>query len=305
MKNYRCILIVFSLLLCGCLAVHSQNNSNKAELLVSAKWLSENLGDDRMVILHYGKIAEFEEGHIPGARLISSKDFMVNNQSGLRHELPDDQALEQTLRTWGINNNSRIVISYSDRNSLPMATRLFFTLDYAGLDNNISLLNGGQEAWSMENQPLSKLQIVYGHGNLDIHPNKDLVVTGDWLLSNLSNNEVHIVDARPVKQYTGTAQDHNSTRRGHIEGAQNIPFNTIINEDNGYLLKSLDELQLLFNDLKMNEKSTLITYCGSGIWASPIYFVARLLGYRVRFYDASFEEWGNNESLPVAVTVDK
>jgi 3-mercaptopyruvate sulfurtransferase SseA len=82
-------------------------------------------------------------------------------------------------------------------------------------------------------------------------------------------------------------------------------INTIINEDNGYLLKSLDELQHLFNELRINEKSTLITYCGSGIWASPIYFVARLLGYRVRFYNASFQEWGNNESLPIAVTFDK
>ena len=298
------MLIVFGLLLCGGLAVQSQPNSYRPDLLVSTEWLSENLGDDRMVILHYGKTSEFEKSHIPGARLISSKDFMVDNQSGLRHELPDDQGLEQTLRTWGINNNSRIVISYSDRNSLPMATRLFFTLDYAGLGNSISLLNGGQEAWSMENRPLSNLQTVYGQGNLDIHPNKDKVVNSEWLLSNLSNNEVLIVDARPVKQYEGTAQDHNSTRRGHIEGAQNIPFNTIINEDNGYLLKSPDELQQLFNELRISEKTTLVTYCGSGIWASPIYFVARLLGYSVRFYDASFEEWGNNEALPVAVTID-
>jgi 3-mercaptopyruvate sulfurtransferase SseA len=59
------------------------------------------------------------------------------------------------------------------------------------------------------------------------------------------------------------------------------------------------DVPLTWND------STLITYCGSGIWASPIYFVARLLGYRVRFYDASFQEWGNNEALPVAVTIDK
>ena len=299
------MLIVFGLLLCGGLAVQSQPNFYRPDLLVSTEWLSENLGDDRLVILHYGKTPEFEKGHIPGARLISSKDFMVDNQSGLRHELPDDQALEQTLRTWGINNNSRIVISYSDRNSLPMATRLFFTLDYAGLGNSISLLNGGQEAWSMENRPLSNLQTVYGQGNLDIHPNKDKVVNSEWLLSNLSNNELLIVDARPVKQYEGTAQDHNSTRRGHIEGAQNIPFNTIINEDNGYLLKSPDELQQLFNELRISEKTTLVTYCGSGIWASPIYFVARLLGYRVRFYDASFQEWGNNESLPVTVTFDK
>jgi 3-mercaptopyruvate sulfurtransferase SseA len=94
--------IVFGLLLCGGLAVQSQINTSKPELLVSAEWLSENLGDDMVMILHYGKTSEFEEGHIPGARLVSSKDFMVNNPSGLRHELPDDKALEQTLRTWSL-----------------------------------------------------------------------------------------------------------------------------------------------------------------------------------------------------------
>ena len=61
-------------------------------------------------------------------------------------------------------------------------------------------------------------------------------------------------------------------------------------------------LRQLFADQKASPESTIITYCGTGVWASPVYFAARFLGYRVRFYDGSFQEWSGDESLPVSKT---
>jgi len=55
----------------------------------------------------------------------------------------------------------------------------------------------------------------------------------------------------------------------------------------------------LFQENHIKHGSTIVVYCGSGIWASPVYFAARLLGYDTLFYDGSFQGWGNDESLPV------
>jgi thiosulfate/3-mercaptopyruvate sulfurtransferase len=36
---------------------------------------------------------------------------------------------------------------------------------------------------------------------------------------------------------------------------------------------------------------TVITYCYIGLRASGSYFISRLLGYPVKLYDGSYDEW--------------
>ena len=51
--------------------------------------------------------------------------------------------------------------------------------------------------------------------------------------------------------------------------------------------------------------STIITYCGTGIWASPVYVAAKHLGYTVKFYDGSFEDWSAHPDFPVTGPVKR
>ena len=118
-------------------------------------------------------------------------------------------------------------------------------------------------------------------------------------MNNLDNPGVALVDARPEAQYSGEAEDHNSKRKGHIQGAVNIPFGNLIREDKPFMFKNKSDLLKLFEDNFINENSTIVTYCGSGMFAAPAYFIAGYLGYNVKLYDASFEEWGNDETLPI------
>jgi 3-mercaptopyruvate sulfurtransferase SseA len=43
----------------------------------------------------------------------------------------------------------------------------------------------------------------------------------------------------------------------------------------------------------------IITYCRTGGQAGHLHFVARMLGFDVRFYDGSFVEWSRNPERPV------
>ena len=300
MKFTRLLVITLGLVYAGSNALFSQSNTTQSELLVSGSWLEENLEDPSLVILHYGKQADFEQEHIPGTRLVSIRKLLVDNEQGMRHELPDEQIIEQVIRSWGIHNNSKIVICYAEGNSIPMAARLLFTLDYAGLGDQVALLNGGLIAWKDEKRSLSKSKTEYEEGNFDIMVKEGILINKDEVLASLDSENVIIVDARPVEQYSGKAKDHNSERNGHIKGAINIPFSQLTQDDSPHMFRSKDELQKLFNDHNIQAGSTIVTYCGSGIWASPVYFAVRSLGYKVRFYDASFQEWGNDESLPIS-----
>jgi len=293
-------LITLGLVYTGSNVLFSQSKTASPELLVSGSWLEENLTDPALVILHYGKQEDFEQDHIPGARLVSIRELLVENEHGIRHELPDEQIIEQVIRSWGIHNNSKIVICYAEESSIPMAARLLFTLDYAGLSDQLALLNGGLIAWKDENRPLSKGKTTYEEGNFDIMVQEGILVTKDEVLASLDSESILILDARPVEQYSGKAKDHNSKRKGHIEGAINIPFSELTLEDSPHMFMSKDDLQEIFNDQNIQTGSTIVVYCGSGIWASPVYFAVRFLGYEARFYDASFQEWGNDESLPIS-----
>lgn len=299
MKHAAFRFLLLGLLYTQCQLLAGQTDSNLPGLLVSTAWLEENLEDPSVVILHYGKPEDFEKGHIPGAQLVSMKELMVDIPDGPGHELPDSAALIRVFSSWGIHSDSKIIICYGEENGIPMAARLFFTLDYAGLGNRTAILNGGLPAWKEEKRARSQTPTQFDEGNLRIDLNEKIVAHREDVLKYLEGGLGAIVDARPEAQYSGSAKDQNSKRKGHIPGAVNIPFSSLTMEDSPSMFRETGELRNIFENNGIGPGTKIIVYCGSGIWASPVYFTARLLGYPVRLYDASMQEWGNDDSLPM------
>ena len=91
MKLNRLFFITFVWVLTPGPDLISQAQHRVNEMLVSTDWLEENLSDSLLVILHYGMKTEFIKEHIPGARYISIWELLVENEQGIRHELPDEQ----------------------------------------------------------------------------------------------------------------------------------------------------------------------------------------------------------------------
>jgi len=168
-SNFQKILLLTAgMLLSSGSALISQTKQIEEELLVSTSWLEEHLADSLLVILHYGMKTEYDREHIPGARYVDIWDILVKNEQGLRHEFPDEQELEQALKSWGINDNSKIIICYQDGNSIKWSARLFYTLDYAGLGDRVALLNGGLKAWKEEGRSVTENISSYTEGKVDI-----------------------------------------------------------------------------------------------------------------------------------------
>ena len=87
-----------------------------------------------------------------------------------------------------------------------------------------------------------------------------------------------IVDARDAKFYTG-ADAGQMPRAGRIPSAKNIPFDSVVEENNKF--KSPAVLRAMFNSAGVKPGDSVTTYCHIGQQASVLYFIARYLDYEV------------------------
>jgi thiosulfate/3-mercaptopyruvate sulfurtransferase len=291
------VLFVFlPLLTTNASAQEKRSSKVRESMIVSTEWLAKHLNDKSLVLLQVGEKDEYAAGHIPRAQFITVADISTPRGEGLTLELPPAIQLKAVFEKLGISDKSRIVIYFSKDWVSPTA-RVFFTLDYLGLGDRTSILDGGLPAWRAEGRPVTTELITPTTGRINIRTNTELVVDSNWVSTNLNKKEVRILDARASQFYTG-AEAGRMPRAGHIPSARNIPFSSLV-EDGTNKFKSPDSLRKLFNDAEVNDNSQVATYCHIGQQASLLYFAARYLGYDVRLYDGSFEDWSRRSELPI------
>ncbi len=296
-------MIVFLFVVKSEVLANDGNDSNS--LLVTTDWLAEHLEEPDLIILHIGMKAEYEKVHVPGARLFSMKEIMHDPVDGFKHEISPAEKLDSVLEAAGITNESRIVIYYESERGITAAGRVYVTLDFVGLGNNTSILDGGLPQWRSENRPISADFPKVTPVDFTPQLNNDVLVNTNWVKENLRNPEIVIIDTRPEEAYTGRFRDRRFTRHGHITGAFYLPFTDLTIESEPHKFKSAAELRNMFENAGAKPNSILVTYCDTGYWACLVYFVAKHLGYDARFYDAGWEAWSADDSLPMTKPVKR
>lgn len=268
----------------------------RSSMIVTTEWLAKHLHDNSLVLLQVGERKEYDAAHIPGAQFIQMSDISTPRGHGLNLELPPVEQLKATFEKLGISDNSRIIVYFS-KDWITPTSRVYFTLDYLGLGDRTSILDGGLPAWVAEKRPVTTEVSAPKAGKFTPRPNPKLVVDSAWVSANLNKSNVAILDARNSEFYTG-AQAGNMPRAGHIPRAKSIPFGSLV-QDANTKFESPDVLRKIFTDAGVKTGDSVATYCHIGQQASLLYFVARYLGYDVRLYDGSFQDWSNRKELSV------
>jgi thiosulfate/3-mercaptopyruvate sulfurtransferase len=270
-----------------------------APLLVDVNWLSSHLNDRDLVLLHVGPKADYESGHIAGARYISLEDVAKPMQHKdpmeIMLELPTPEILRAKLETFGVSDNSRVVVYFGAKGALQSATRVVFTLDYLGLGDHVSLLNGGMPAWTTAGKPLTQAAPPAATtGKLTPRATKNVVADADVVKSVSQHPNQKLIDARAPVYYKGTEATYE--KNGHIPGAANIPFSELLDTA---LMLDRDRVEKLFKSAGVNAGDTVVAYCHIGQQATAVIFAARVLGHPVMLYDGSFQDWAINSRGPV------
>jgi thiosulfate/3-mercaptopyruvate sulfurtransferase len=290
-------LVVALLLAAG--SVNAQSPDARAGLLVQPAWLAQHLQDQDLVLLHVGPRPEYDAGHIPGARYLNYQDIAVTDRSpgGLTLQMLPDEDLRQRLAAAGISNRSRIVLYFGRDNPYVSPTaRVMFTLDYAGLGDRASVLDGGLDAWVKAGHPISTEVPADRTGTLAPLTVRPLIVDADFVKANLGTRGIAIVDGRNSGFYNGTQVGGGPTaphKTGHIQRAGNVPFGDTVDKEGR--LRPAAELQRLFADAGVKPGDTVVAYCHIGQQATQVILAARTLGFKVLLYDGSFEEWSRKD----------
>jgi thiosulfate/3-mercaptopyruvate sulfurtransferase len=283
-------------LVASCAPVGAQTG---APSLVTPTQLEAMLTDPSLVLLHVGEKAEYDAEHLPGARHIETRALASAAVPGaLTLQLPSPADLEARLEALGIGDASRIVV-YMGKDWISPTTRVVFTLDYAGLGGRTMVLDGGMPAWKAAGKTVTAaLPAPPTPGTLSLTPRPDAVADLAWVQSHAGKPGTVVIDARDPKFYTGESNNNGRIPRpGHVAGAVSAPFDTWLREDGSF--KPRPELEAMLKAAGAAPGATVATYCHIGQQATVPYFVARILGYNVRLFDGSYEEWSRTDSAPV------
>jgi thiosulfate/3-mercaptopyruvate sulfurtransferase len=292
--------------------------------LVETAWLVEHLSDDDVCIVDARWRGDgtsrdlYRHGHIPGAiHLDWYYDLSWTDAREVRNLLLPPEPFAAVMEAAGIGDQTR-VIAYAETNHSG-AARLWWALRFYGHDQ-VSVLDGGWTRWMAEGRPVSSEMLHPAVARFTPRPRPHLLATATEIVQALheTDSQVRLVDTRPAEQYAGQAiwtpdgslflpsgqhwialPDKRVMRGGHIPGAVHLHATRFLNlADWTYL--SPESIRSLAGEAGLEPGQRVITYCGVGISASLGFFALHLAGYRnVALYDASWEEWGTDPTLPI------
>ncbi|MEE5083395.1 sulfurtransferase [Pseudomonas alliivorans] len=247
----------------------------------------------------YGQ-RSYAQGHIDGARFADlNRDLsgpVVKGRTG-RHPLPDPATLVERLRTWGICNDSDIVL-YDDGPGM-YAARAWWLLAWLGKREGVYLLDGGLKAWHAAGLPLS-LDAPRGEtGDFTGEPDMSLVLSASRLQGRLGRPEMTLIDARAEARFRGEVEPIDPIA-GHIPGAQCAAFNENLGPD-GRFLPPEQLKQRFAEQLQGRPAQSLVSYCGSGVTACHNLFALCLAGYPLgTLYAGSWSDWITDPTREIA-----
>ncbi|HLF45555.1 MAG TPA: rhodanese-like domain-containing protein [Chitinophagaceae bacterium] len=274
--------------------IAAQSISAQQPVIVSPQWLKENINDTALVVLYTGFVikADYDREHIEGSRFLWP-EWLAYNTPEANMVSADTKTATKVLQDLGINKNSKIVI-YHRGGDVTIASRMFLSLEHYGLKGQVSFLNGGIEAWKKSGYPVTNTASVFKKGNFVASDNK-LLVDKNYVLNALNTNSSELVDARLKRWYDGDPTGN--PRDGHISGAKNVPYPDMIDSTNTF--KNAEVLSKNFTSVVPEKNKEVIVYCFIGQTASVDYLVGRSLGYKMKLYDGSMQEWSRDEKLPM------
>lgn len=259
--------------------------------LQNAAWLAEHR--DSVTVLDARSRERFREERIYGARHVPH-EAVTATRSTDEGVVPDADELAAAFADAGITPDDDIVVYGSSVGS--RVTRLIFSLAYLGHRGDLTVLNGGFDAWGGR----------VGVGNRSIQPahydptlQPDLVVSREWIsdrVGTFNADGPSLIDTRPPEAYLGATGSSEliaaNDRHGHLPGAINVYW--IGNIAGQYLADPARLSRLYDSEAGVSPSGPTVIYGQAAVNPTNTWFVLRALGFEnVSMYEGGFREWAN------------
>ncbi len=272
--------------------------------LVSTDWLARHLDDPDLRILDASwhmpdagrdARAEYEAGHIPGARFFDI-DEIADQRSDLPHMAPPTEKFVSRMRAMGVGDGHQVVVY--DSTGIFSAPRVWWLFKLMG-KADVAVLDGGLPKWRAEGRPLEDMGPVIRDRHMTVSLRNDLVRDVTQVAKASKLGVPQILDARAPERFRGdTPEPRTGLRAGHIPGSRNLPFGDLLTPAG--TMKAPDALRENFRAAGIDPDRPVITTCGSGVTAAVLALaLARIGRDDWSLYDGSWTEWGAYEDLPV------
>jgi len=268
--------------------------------IVDTDWVLTHLNDKDLIILDIrADKQDFYKGHIPNAIYVNKSDIRVDkevNGKSLEGYLPDKAYFQNLLRSYGINNNSKVVIhtiQFGVKN-LKYATRLYWQFKVYGFEN-VTLMEGGYLKWLKESKPIEKgPQRSVNTGDVVLKDTDESMISStEDVEEALKDKSYTLVDFRDFQSYLGSHKASYIPYPGHIPSAFAAPEELFFKKDGTFVDKTT--ALNTFHALNIDLDKKIIIYCNTGNHSTEGWMIIHeLLGHKnVSMYDGSLIEWTN------------
>lgn len=260
----------------------------------STEWLEENLGEDKFMILDaQPDIHDYISEHIPGAVYFNQRLLRVP-EKGLPGKYVPENVIASLFGRVGLKPDFPVVV-YTGTGSFRgwgdglEQTMVAYSLARFG-HNKVWLLDGGLDKWKKEGRVLVKEFPEIEESDFQVKVRDDLFVNMEEVKEIKDRDDVILLDARPPEMYEGQSI---WAKPGHIPGAVNLPWKSLMNPNNTRLLKPEQELEQILDGHNISDYKTIICSCGTGREATNEFI---LFKYYFEFpdvknYEGSMTEW--------------
>lgn len=277
------------------------------EVLVETQWVKDHLHHRGIKLVEIGlNTHAHEAGHIPGSIPIN---WHTDLQDPIRRDFLGREAFARLAASLGISRSDTVVF-YGDQYNW-FAACGFWLFKYFG-HKDVRLMNGGRIKWfNEEDRPIVVTDTSVKPAVYEVDGVNPSIHAGiNDVLAACEKGFHQLIDARVNDEYAGRliappGLNEAAIRGGHIPGAINIPWNSMMQPDGTF--KSAEVLrELIFGQMGVDPQKPLITYCRIGERSCLTWFVLKfLLGVEnVANYYGGWVEYGNMIGLPIELTVN-